>query len=146
MSGGVLRASWKRISCVPGFIQEWGIEGEFKISSFWFWCWSREWGCGVSLRFSCVISGMDRFSLDLPRAVKSRECTLGVRCGGVLRSWVHGICNCRLIKSEILWIYNLDLEQTMRNLTCGDQQILIMVKDIIFLRLAFFKKTKSVCT
>ena len=34
---------------------------------------------------------MESTLLDLPQAVKHRECALEVLCRGVLRSWVHGI-------------------------------------------------------
>ena len=34
----------------------------------------------MSSRFSCVTLGMERFSLDLPRAVKNREYALEVGC------------------------------------------------------------------
>ena len=33
----------------------------------------------------------------------------------------------RVIKGEIWWLYDLKLQQAMRNLTCGDQQILVLV-------------------
>ena len=36
-----------------------------------------EWG-RVSLRFPCMTPGAERFSLDLPWAVKNRECVLEV--------------------------------------------------------------------
>ena len=32
------RIGWNCIFCVPGFIQGWRTHGEFKISSFRFWC------------------------------------------------------------------------------------------------------------
>ena len=38
-------------------------------------------------KFSCAVSGMERFSLDLPRAVE-KECTLEVGCGGVWNLWL----------------------------------------------------------
>ena len=41
---------------------------------------------GLVHDFLCVASRMYRFSLDLPRAVKNRECVLEVECGDVLRS------------------------------------------------------------
>ena len=70
-----------RILCVPGFIQEKETQGQSKISSFWFWFESRDWGGRLSSRFSCVAPGMERYSLDLPRAVKNREHAFEVRCG-----------------------------------------------------------------
>ena len=45
--------------------------------------------------------------------------------GGVVIAWVYGFYNRRLIRGEVLWIANLRLEQAMRNLTGGDQEILL---------------------
>ena len=40
----------------------------------------------MSARSSYVTSGMEGFSLDIPRAVKNyRDYTLEVKCGGVVR-------------------------------------------------------------
>ena len=47
--------------------------------------------------------------------------------GCVFRQWMHGICNRESILEEILWIDNLRLEQAMRHLTCGDQEIVLVV-------------------
>ena len=47
--------------------------------------------------------------------------------GCVLRSRVRGTCNSRLILGEISIFLNLKLEPVMRHVTCGDQQILLMV-------------------
>ena len=38
----------------------------------------------MSLRFSCVAPGMERYSIDLLRAVKNRECALEEGFGDVL--------------------------------------------------------------
>ena len=52
----------------------------------------------MSSRFSCVTPGMERLSLDLPRAVKKWRMYLGSKVReGVLGSWVRGTCNHRLI-------------------------------------------------
>ena len=56
--------------------------------------WSRKPCIGLA-EIACFL-GMERFFLDLPRAVKNRECALEVGCG------VCGICNYRLIKDEML--------------------------------------------
>ena len=45
--------------------------------------------------------------------------------GGVVIAWVYGFYNRRLIRGEVLWIANLRLEQALRNLTGGDQEILL---------------------
>ena len=37
----------------------------------------------MSSRFTCVTPGMERSSLDLPRAVENRVCALEVGYGGV---------------------------------------------------------------
>ena len=55
---------------VPGFIKGWGTQHESKISSFSFWCLSRERRGGMGSRFSCVAARMERLSLDLSQAVK----------------------------------------------------------------------------
>ena len=47
--------------------------------------------------FSCVVSRLERFSLNLPQAVKKRGCALEVGCGCVFGSSVREICSCRLI-------------------------------------------------
>ena len=57
-----------------------------------------------------------------------------VGCGGVLRSRVHGICNGRLIYGEILSRYNLKVKEVMRNLTCVDLQILLVVIWLVLTR------------
>ena len=50
----LFRTGWNCIFCVPGFIQGWGTQGDSKISSFCFWCLSRERGGVVNSRvFSC---------------------------------------------------------------------------------------------
>ena len=46
VSGGVeqnvfLRASWNCFFCVPAFMQGWVTQGDSKISSCYFWYWSR---------------------------------------------------------------------------------------------------------
>ena len=41
---------------------------------------------GVGSRFSCVAPGIERLYLDLPRAVKNRECALELGCEGVWNS------------------------------------------------------------
>ena len=38
-----------------------------------------------------------------------------------------GICNRGMIQGGILWLYDSKLEQAMRDITYGDQQILLMV-------------------
>ena len=40
----------------------------------------------MSSRFSFVTLGMERLSLDPPRAVKNRECVLKVGCGSAFGS------------------------------------------------------------
>ena len=37
-------------------------------------------------RFPCVVSGMDRVSLDLLRGVENRKCALKSQCGDVWNS------------------------------------------------------------
>ena len=66
--------------------------------------------------------GMERFFLDPGAVKKYKEYPLAVEYGCVDR-----ICNRRLMRVKILWIDNLRLEQAMRNLTCGDQEILVAV-------------------
>ena len=51
-----------------GFIR-WGTQTESIISSFYFLCWSSEWGGGVSSRFACLTPGTERLS-NLLQAVK----------------------------------------------------------------------------
>ena len=61
-------------------------------------------------RFSCMAAAMERLSLDILRAVKN---ILG--CGSVWDLLSH---------TDVSWTlydYNLNLEQEMRNLACGDQ-------------------------
>ena len=77
--------------------QEFNIRYQSKISYFCFWCESREWGGGLSSRFSCVAPGMERYSLDLPWVFKNRGYALEVGFVGVLGLWMHGICNHWLI-------------------------------------------------
>ena len=48
-------------------------------------------------KFLCVTPGTEGFFLDLLRAAKNRVCALKVGCGGVIRPWVCGIYNRRLI-------------------------------------------------
>ena len=98
-------------------IQGCGTQGESKILSFWFWCKSREWRLWVQdlgLRFSCVNPGMERFSLDLPKAVK--KYALEVGCGIVWNSKSQDD-----LKKFFFWLSNLKLGQAMRNLACDDQ-------------------------
>ena len=38
----------------------------------------------MSSGFPFVTLGMEKFSLDLPRAIKNGECAFGVGCGGVV--------------------------------------------------------------
>ena len=80
--------SWKRWDGgevtrweVNGFIQEWDMQGELKISSFCFWC--NQWNERVEMgtRFSCMTAGMEILSLDLMQAVKNI-----VGCGSVWNS------------------------------------------------------------
>ena len=72
-----------------------GTQGQSKMSSF-FWCQSREGGELIS-SFSCVAPGMEKYSLDLPRAAKNREYALEMGCGDVLGLWMRGMCNLGLI-------------------------------------------------
>ena len=72
-------------------------------------------------------TGMERFFLDPGAVKKYKEYPLAVEYGCVVRPWVHRICNRRLMRVKILWIDHLRLEQAMRNLTCGDQEILVAV-------------------
>ena len=67
----------------------------------------REW----VQRFSCTASGMERFSLDLLRAVKI-GCTLEEDVE------VCGICGWR---RNFFWLCNLKLGKAIKNLTCSDQ-------------------------
>ena len=64
---------------------------------------------GMGWRFSCVPAGMERHSLDLLRAVKNIVGCENVEF--VIESWC-GV--------KIVWLYNIKLEQEMRNLACGD--------------------------
>ena len=61
--------------------------------------------------FLCDPREMERFSLDLPRAVK-RECALEVTCGCVWNLW---------LQAKFFKMCNLKTRQAMRNLTCGNQ-------------------------
>ena len=95
--GGWVVVAWSRKSCL----------GPTEISSFVFLVQFKDGGRMVSLRFdlfisdvnqgnedleckkvgsrfSCMAPGMERFSLDLQRAVK--KCALEVGCGGVWNS------------------------------------------------------------
>ena len=56
----------------------------------------------MSSRFLRVTPRMEAFSLDLLGAVKKSRMCFGTVVWGVLRSWMRGISNCRLIKGEIL--------------------------------------------
>ena len=48
---------------------------------------NKDFGCKkVGARFYCMALGMERFSLDLPRAIK-KECALEVGCEGVWNLW-----------------------------------------------------------
>ena len=93
----------------------------------------------MSSRFPCVTPGVERFSLDLPQADKSyRECALELGCGelgDMVKPWLHRICNCRLISGKLFWIDYLRLEQAMRNLTCGGQEVLLMVIWLVLRRI-----------
>ena len=71
-------ARWK----IPCFIQVWGTQGETKISSFYFWCWSTKWKSMMCSRYFCVAAGMEKFSLDLTQAVRNVA-----GCGNVWNSW-----------------------------------------------------------
>ena len=59
--------------------------------------------------------------------LKNGECTLGVGCRTVVKPRVRGICNSMLMKGKMLSVYNLGLEQAMKNLTSNHQEILIAV-------------------
>ena len=42
--------------------------------------------------------GREKYSLDLPRAVKNREYAMEMKCGDVLGLGMRGICNRGLIQ------------------------------------------------
>ena len=71
------------ILSVPGFSQGWGTQDRSKRLSLCFSCESRERGW-LSSRFSCVAPAMEKYSLDLPRAIKNREYAMEMGCGDVL--------------------------------------------------------------
>ena len=74
------------------FIQGRGTQGLSKMSSLCFWCDSRE-ESGLSSRFSCMAPGMEKYSLDLSRAVKSREYAMKIGCVCVcMGGGVYMIC------------------------------------------------------
>ena len=74
------------IFCVPVLIQGWGTQSQSKISSFCFWygsSWQRFYvQKRVSSRFSCLAPGIERFSLDLPWAIKKN----------LPWKWGEGVC------------------------------------------------------
>ena len=61
-------------------------------------------------RFSCMAARMEILSLDILQAVKNI-----VECGCVWNLLSHADVSWKL------YDYNLNLEQEMRNLACGDQ-------------------------
>ena len=60
--------------------------GPAEITFFEFLALFKDGERRVSSRFSCVTSGMERFSLDLPKLLENIECALEVGCGGALSS------------------------------------------------------------
>ena len=103
----------------------------------------------VITRSPCVTSGVDRFSSGVITSFKNhwkyRSCALRVRCGDVVRPWVLGICNDRLIWGKILRIDNLKLERAMRNLNSSDQEILLAVIWLVLTRVETEEIYSSVC-
>ena len=73
-------------------------------------------------RFSCVPKGLKRFSLDRPWDFKNTvwEC-------------VEFVISCRC-KVKVVWLYNLKLQEKMRNFPYGDQQILLVVAWLVLRR------------
>ena len=75
-------------------------------------------------RFSWVALGMEKLSSDLLRAVKNI-----VGCESFRNFLTASWC-----KVKIVWLYNLKVEQGMRNLACGDQWILLVVTRLVVRR------------
>ena len=65
--------------------------------------------------------------------------------GDVVRPWVFGICNDRLIWGKILRIDHLKLERAMRNLNSSDQEILLAVIWLVLTRVETEEIYSSVC-
>ena len=78
--------------------------------------------------FFAWLQGWKDYPWIFRELLQNRKCALEVGSGGVLRSWVRGICNRKVIWGEILWLYNL------KNFTCGDQQILLIVIWLVLTR------------
>ena len=67
-------------------VGRWVVLGQSNISSFCFRCESRACGGGLNSRFSFVVPGMERYSLDPPQTVENRGYALEAGCGGC--TWI----------------------------------------------------------